>query len=103
MSNYAIYARIDGDGLVRALVNTQLMPEVMVQPGFVPAPEPDPYPPSGHAWRWVNGAWSQVPDLRGREYGNPAGTERVLITHVLQQPPQGWVLLDDTSDWTGAP
>lgn len=89
----AIYARIDDDGLVIALVNTLLLPQVVGRPGYVPAPSPDPFPEPGNAWRMSAGGWEQVPDLRGREYADPTGTEKVVITHVLQQPPTGWVLL----------
>lgn len=89
----AIYARIDDDGLVIALVNALLLPEIVGQPGVVPAPSPDPFPEPGHAWRQVEGVWTQVPDQRGREYVAPNGAETVLITRVLQQPPEGWTLL----------
>lgn len=91
--NPAIYARIDDDCLVIALVNVLLLPDVVLQPGFVPAPSPDPFPEPGNAWRLVEGVWTQVPDLRGREYVDPTGSEKVVITHVLQQPPEGWTLL----------
>lgn len=91
--NPAIYARIDDDGLVLAVVNALLLPGVVGKPGYVPAPAPDPFPEPGYAWRLVDGSWEQVPDLRGRKYGDPRGIEKVEITHVLQRPPEGWVLL----------
>jgi hypothetical protein len=91
--NPAIYARVDDDGLVIAVVNALLLPSIVDQPGSVPAPSPDPFPEPGYAWRLVDGHWGQVPDLRGREYVDPSGTQKVAITHVLQQPPDGWALL----------
>jgi len=91
--NSAIYARIDDDGFLVALVNALLMPEVVDQPGYVPAPTPDPFHLPGFVWRLIDGHWEQVPDLRGREYVDPTGAQKVAITHVLQQPPTGWVLL----------
>lgn len=89
----AVYARIDDDGLVIALVNALLLPGIVGQPGVVPAPSPDPFPAPGNAWRLVEGVWKQVPDLRGREYVDPTGTQKVAITRILQQPPEGWALL----------
>jgi len=91
--NPAIYARVDDDGLVMAVINALLLPEIVGKPGFVPAPIPDPFPEPGYAWRLVNGNWEQVPDLRGREYVDPTGMQKVPISHVLQRPPEGWTLL----------
>ena len=88
-----IYARIDDDGLVMALINALLLPAIVGKPGYVPAPSPDPFPEPGHAWRLVDGTWEQVHDLRGREYVDPTGMQKVSITHILQQPPEGWALL----------
>lgn len=89
-----IRACIDGDGLLLSLVNVLLLPDIVNQPGTVPAPEGDPLP--GYAWQCTADAeWQQIPDLRGRTYGDAAGVERMRITHLLQQPPEGWVLISD--------
>ncbi|MEG0139219.1 MAG: hypothetical protein RR818_04570 [Citrobacter sp.] len=60
--NPTIYAVVNNDGYVTALVNALLLPEIVNQANAVPAPAPDPFPQEGKAWRWVAEVWAQVPD-----------------------------------------
>lgn len=89
------HARRDSDGLLVSLLNTVLDPDVVQQPYVHPAPRGDLVP--RHAWRWDADIddWRQIPDPRGDEYMDPTTNARMAITHVLQQPPAGWVLVVD--------
>ena len=60
--NPTIYAVVNSDGYVTALVNALLLPEIGDQANAVPAPLPDPFPEQGKVWRWAAGQWAQVPD-----------------------------------------
>lgn len=62
--NPAIYAVVDGDGFVTALVNAQLLPEIVDREDAIPAPYPDPFPEPGQVWRVVAGEWQQMLDPR---------------------------------------
>ncbi len=64
--NPTIYAVVNSDGYVTALVNALLLPEIVNQanavPAPLPAPLPAPFPEQWNVWRWVAGEWVQVPD-----------------------------------------
>ena len=60
--NPTIYAVVNSDGYVTALVNALLLPEIVDQANAVPAPSPNPFPDEGMVWRWTAGEWAQVPD-----------------------------------------
>ena len=62
--NPAIYAVMNSDGYVTALVNALLLPEIVIQANVVPAPTPDPFPEDGKVWRRLGGEWVQEPDPR---------------------------------------
>jgi len=88
-------ARIDDDGFVQAIVNVYLMGEIQCDPSKLVAPPPSD-PPDGKAWRYVNGDWRLVDDLRGQTYANPDDddVEPVTISALLQRPPTGWKQID---------
>ena len=61
----SIYAVVNGDGYITALVNSQLLPEIVNQANAVPAPDLNLPLKVGTVWRRVQGKWSQVPDPHG--------------------------------------
>lgn len=90
------HARRAPDGLLISLLNADLQPGIEQQPYVHHAPRGVFLP--RHVWLWDADTddWRQIPDPRGDEYLDPATTARMTITHPLQQPPIGWVLvLDD--------
>lgn len=65
--NPTIYAVVNHDGYITALVNALLLPEIVGQVNAVPAPSPDPFPEPGKAWQWGDGEWTQTPDPRNTQ------------------------------------
>lgn len=89
------HARRAPDGLLVSLLNAALQPGIEQQPYVHHAPRGELQP--GHCWQWSADIddWRQIPDRRGDEYQHPTTHERMAITHPLQQPPVGWVLVVD--------
>ncbi|WP_315128124.1 hypothetical protein [Comamonas antarctica] len=58
----SIYAVVNSDGYITALVNAQLLPEIEKQANAVPAPDLNLPLVVGSVWRTVKGDWVQVPD-----------------------------------------
>lgn len=87
------YARIDADGLIVSILMLMAGDPAAMAGDVVPAPRGALT--AGSAWRWnADLGWQQVVDRRGAVYVDPATDTEIRITRVLQQPPEGWVLLD---------
>ena len=58
----SIYAVVNRDGYITALVNAQLLPGIVDQVNAVPAPDLNLGLEAGMVWRRVENDWAQVPD-----------------------------------------